>query len=312
MLDKAVDYFSKKWIFRFISFFSRIPDSRIPDFLVTTVNGLFLVENGLPKKLLKWRFFGITWNKEEIFLAHMMSPKILIWKGEQHIDEMKTVPFNYRTDDVHQLLWWHGSLYVVHTGWNRVEVWKDKEQILSFQWHPLETEGEQSLQHINSIWCDHSNFYIVEHNRGKLPVCIRVFNTRFIETNVHYFSDIETHHNNGLHNIYIENGILYTLSVNNFIMRNLLTGIDTVLDIRSHKDIGYLRGFAKDDKFFYIGESNVSSKEDRRKGNSSIIILDENYDIVKVIELEGSGDCHDIRLLKNDYAHNNITCPKVW
>jgi hypothetical protein len=281
-------------------------------FLAATINGLFLIKNGKSKKLLGGSFYGITWNKDEIFLAAWNEPKVFIWRGEDSIKRMDCVPFPFRVDDTHQILWWSGSLYIVHTGYNRLDIWKNKRSIFSIQWHPFFTNNEQSAQHINSIWCDHSNFYIVEHNRGKLPVFIRVFDMEFVETALYSFSDINTCHNNGLHNVYIENNILYTLSVNNFIMRNLSTGKDKVFDIRSHNDIGYLRGFARDNNFFYIGESRISERPDRRKGNSNIIILNNSYQVKDIIELRDSGQLHDIRLLKNDFAHNSLDCPEVW
>lgn len=281
----------------------------VNDFLVTTNKGLFLVREGKPTHILEGDLYGLTWNAKNIFLANYEA-KVLTWENEKTIKNMEKVPFNFRMDDIHQILWWHGSLYVVHTAYNRIDVWENEERVFSYQWHPFKTKGEQSAQHINSIWCNHSNFYIVEHNRGKVPVCVRVFDLKFKEVNCYLFNNIQTIHNNGLHNVYIENDILYTLSVNNLIMRNLNTQQDEVLDIRSHNDIGYLRGFARDNNYFYIGESRVSLKEDRRTGNSNIIILNNNYKIVSTIELKNSGQLNDIRLLKNDFAHNSIECPK--
>lgn len=280
----------------------------ITPFLVSTANKLLFVTDRIVTELLTGWFYGITWDTDKIYLMNRQFPNIFIWTGEKQIENCDRVPFLNRIDDTHQLLWYDGVLYVTHTGRNRIEVWDgQKDRIIEWTDHP----GE-GTEHINSIWYDAGRFYVCEHRYGKEPARIRVFNRDFILFDTIEFFGLDNSHTCGIHNVYIENGQLYTLSVNKLIAKNLKTNQIRQYDIRSHKDIGYLRGLARDDKYFYIGESAVSVREDRRKGDSKVIILDNELKIIDTINLVGTGQLHDIRLLSNDKSHNGLDCPMVW
>lgn len=269
---------------------------------------MLLVENGQVTELFSGFFYGISWDYKQIYMMSQAGPFIHIWTGENKISDCKLVPFPHRIDDTHQILWYEGILYVTHTGRNRIETW-DGERSRIYEWSQ---DRGQGTEHINSIWCDGYLFYVCEHRYGKLPAKIRIFNLNFELKNTIEFYDLNTDHACGIHNVYVENEILYTLSINHLIRRNLITGETKSSDIRSHKDIGYLRSFARSRDKFYIGESAVAVREDRRKGDSSVLILDNDLQIVDIIRLKDTGQIHEIRLLKNDRAHNNLDCPIIW
>lgn len=279
--------------------------------LVSTVNGLFLIEDGQYQKILNGHLYGITWDKIQIYLSSHTKPEISIWTGEADFYNCSKVLFPHRMDDSHQLLWIDNKLYVAHTGHNRIDVWDGKEAYI-YQWLDTVQNGKQAPDHINSIWFYDNKFYVCEHRYGAEPARIRVLNQQFQILKTFDFYNLDHSHSSGIHNVYIEDDILYTLAVNCLIKQNLINNQIEAIEIRQSKDIGYLRGFARNKDAFFIGESRVSIREDRRKNNAIILILDDNLQLIDTIELQDSGDCHDIRLLDNDKAHNGLSCPKVW
>lgn len=277
-------------------------------FIASTANMLLLVENGSVTKLMPGWFYGITWDTKQIYLMSRHSPDIFIWTGEDEIDQCEKVPFLHNIDDAHQILWYDDILYITNTGYNRIEVF-DKKQERFYQWASYPNDFEKAPDHINSIWFYNDEFYVCEHRYGKSPARIRILDKDFTIKRTIEFYDLDCC---GIHNVYIEDDILYTLSVNHLIQKHLITKEVKLNDIRSHNDIGYLRGFARNENNFYIGESIVTSREDRRKGDSSVLILDNDLQVVEIIKLKGTGQLHDIRLLSKDKAHNGLDCPKIW
>jgi hypothetical protein len=221
----------------------------------------------------------------------------LNWNTEE------TVPFPTPIKDIHQIYWFDGVLYATHTAANRLDTWDDRG-FGTIRWC-----GEGADEHINSIWCDGERFYVCEHRRGVEPARVRVFDRGWNPVGTQEFYGLNPAHACGVHNVYVEGGVLYTLSVDRLVLRNLASGETETRVVRDAAHLDYLRGFARSADRFVVGKSQVGVKEVRGEGDAEILFLDENLRLEDVIVLPDAGQLHDIRLLEGDRAHNGLDCP---
>jgi len=114
----------------------------------------------------------------------------------------------------------------------------------------------------------------------------------------------------GNHNVYVENGKIYTLnSVFSTIME-----IDEETDKRREINIAnlggeklYLRGLARNDKYFYVGAAEHASRDKRSFIKSYILAFDSDFNFIERFDIPDMHHIRDIRLYNQiDRAHNGI------
>lgn len=263
-------------------------------FLAGTTNGLYLGT----KKIKGGWIYGITWDeKSRLYLG---SNRLGAGGVDQWTSDFRNViEIGRPIHDIHQILWRDGMLYVTNTAENTLDIF-GKEEIERHSW----AEQDDDI-HLNSVWVDNGLIWVVEHRRGVMPARIRAFDEDWNLVRTEKFFKLPTDCNWGLHNIYVENDILYTLSTTLFLMRNLETGKESRIEFG-----GYLRGLARGDNFWLVGKSRLAKRQNRNSGNGSVLVLDNKFEIVDEIMLPDCGQVQEVRLLNGDRAHNDLAWSK--
>jgi hypothetical protein len=230
-------------------------------------------------------------------------------------------PFHYMGDPgyysgPHQAFWWDQKLFVANTLANRVDWWNQADDtITGLVWDHNILDGD--VDHINSIWRDPDSgmFYVLEHRKMLRPKRIRVLGpelekTQTIELDLDCLVEHSTHC--GLHNVYVECGVLFTLGPSQLILVDgrhsdpVEVELPTIVRYKH-----YLRGFARTKSAFFIGVSEASPGEGRPYGESRVLVVDDRFDLVGEIVLDKRfGQLMEIRIVDGpDRAHNGIPCP---
>lgn len=267
------------------------------DLLVSTVNGLYLIREGRVRRLRDGNYYGITWDRDRLYLACRSDARLYAWDGA---GEPETVECPWRQNDVHQLLWRHGVLYVTTSGSDQIDAWDGSG------WQTLWHGAGDGSDHVNSLWHRFDAFWVVEHRFGQDPAHIRVYGETFDQLrDTHEFQGLTQAHNCGLHNVYVEDARLFTLSVDRLIIRDLVDGTEGAWALG-----GYLRGLARTEGYhWYVGQSRVTERKRRTDGNAEVLVLDNRFRVLTRISIPGAGQVHDIRALRGDWAHNGLPCP---
>jgi len=67
---------------------------------------------------------------------------------------------------------------------------------------------------------------------------------------------------------------------------------------------------ARTENGFYVGLSRLAARHERGEGDSIVVCLDNDFDIVDTIVLKDAGGITEIRAIDGlDLAHNRIRCP---
>jgi hypothetical protein len=255
------------------------------------------------------RAYGITWDEDRIFVAvGRKKGKILIFDGQWRMQGEVQVYDGSR--DTHQMLWWKGTLYIAEPGREAIIRYKDgKTDRIGWQQRFCE---RREKPHVNSIWCDGIRFYVVEHWRRQLPKKVQVLDLNWKPLGALVIDGevLSGSPSNGIHNVYVEDGHLYTLGPGRLIRLNLESDEASAHQIEWSPWPYYLRGLARTDDAFYVGMSQFESvRTARARGQSAFAVMDDALDVVEVVMLRGAGQIHEIRALSGDRAHNGIDCP---
>jgi hypothetical protein len=268
----------------------------VTDLLVGTNRGLFLVRDGDAREVNAGPGYGVTWDHSHLYRVRGG------WVQRHGSLEGGGKPVGRCVHDLHQILWWDGSLYVTETSRDRVQRWTYGAEECVYD---ASGTGEDR-NHVNSVWCDGASFYVVEHRRGNEPMRIVRLDRAFRRLDAFEFRDLTSMHHCGLHNVYVEDGVLYTLSVDEFL------GVDVKSRARETvwKGGDYLRGLARTEGRWWVGRSNLAVRGDRAKGDGSVVVLDDGFGKVDEIVIKDCGQVHEVRALKGDRAHNGLDCPE--
>lgn len=254
------------------------------------------------------RIYGITWDKEHILIAvGRKGGEILVFDGEWR--RQGVIQLDHYLQDAHQILWWKGTLYIVESGCETVLCYRDRK-VKRVGWMQCFYERPKK-PHINSIWCDGKRFYVVEHWRQQLPKKVRILDLKWQSQDVLMIGKeiFGNEPDNGIHNVYIENGWLYTLGPGRLIQLDLSSGETSVHQMEGPWPY-YLRGLARTDGAFYVGMSQFARvRSARTKGESAFAVLDDALKVRDMVTLKDTGPMHEIRALVGDRAHNGIECP---
>jgi len=221
----------------------------------------------------------------------------------------------------HENFYWDGWVYTANTGFNSVIRWNPEAGLrLIYQGEPEQTMpwDEAKDNHLNSIWCDGKNFYVVEHMGG--PSRVRVFDLDW--------KMVRTHQGLGeqAHNVYVEGNAIYvnTSYRHAVAIRDLRTGDEQWVKLAEQLGwrpkfygeqfihIAYPRGLARSKNRWYIGLSAAVQRGDRRKGDSCVMVFDNRWHKTKEMVFDNTGGIGTggVRLMsETDYAHNRIPCP---
>lgn len=245
---------------------------------------------------------GITWNNNDVFLSATIDTKYIVHKFDKSFQLIDTLA-GANLHETHQIFWQDEKLYVLNTGLNRVEILEGNKW-RSVAWK----HAEYDIDHINGLWSDGKQFYFSEfRNRteDKPPSAIRI-----CDLELNSIDEILINVSTGIHNVYREKGILYTLiaDIPRIVMYNLeAKKLDMVkLDI-SDSPV-WVRGLARTRNFWYIGISRWETERDKRHvGDAIVLQLDNNFKETNRIIMPDFGPVCDIRVIDDlDLAHNGV------
>jgi hypothetical protein len=257
-----------------------------------------ILREGHGKRPGDFVYFGCSWNRHTVFVCEGSTDcQNRVYTYDARGRCTGQLPF---TDikGPHQCYWWDGSLYVANTQRNRVEVW-GRGGVRHIRW----AKETRDTEHINSIWCDGEQFYVVGHRWKFQPKKIWVFG---LDWKLRRVIDIVVREETpGMHNVYIEDGVLYTLGPRDVIKYDLRTGDDT----RTRTGY-YLRGLARVPGRFLVGASQKCERKGRAEGDSQFHILDDDLNLLETVTLKDTGGITEIRAVDPpDLAHNGLPCP---
>jgi len=245
------------------------------------------------KVLVPSDFFGITWNKECIFLSRFDSIICIDQNNEIKIYKDKTWA------DLHQIYCLEDKLYVCNTSLGTIEIL----QIVGENLKKTGIKKIENVAHLNSIYFKDDYFYLCDHNKQN-PSYILKCNKNF--------DIIDKYENIGFenHNICIMDDFLYTLSSKKgeLVKINLTDKKKEKINI-SFNDKSYAKGLAYNNKYFLIGLNQQEPDRDKRTYKSCIVIYDNNLEFVKQIELPELHQIKSIKFFKNGLCHNGLDFP---
>lgn len=270
------------------------------DLLVTCMNGIVLYQHGKSRLVTHGTYYGLTWSKHHIYAS--FNPQ------HRNVTEIEVFDTNFlrigklSTSDllgVHQIFYWDNELHVTNTSTDHIHVYSNND-ICLFNW----TGKNEDTRHLNSIWINNEYIYVIEGVQASLGgrPAIQVLTHQYKPVRrIYLMAALQ------IHNVYIENDILYTLGKYGLVRKHMKEKDYSVCDLRPDKTNGFLRGLARTKEFFYIGESEIKSRELRPYGDSRVLVLNNDCKIVDTIELKDTGQIMDVRVINDiDLAHNGI------
>jgi len=282
--------------------------------LVSTYNRVILWDS-TPHTIIETRkpkhhhnFYGITWDEKRIYIAEgwRRVPSVYHVFGSQ-LKHIGTLPVGEMVTDPHQIYWWGGTLYIADSKVDQIVLWDGhEERVVSW------CKPNEPTQHLNSIWCNGENFYVAEHRKKRMPKRVMVLDMSFnplyrIEIPSGAFIKASPH---GIHNVYIENGWLYSCSPKALVSFKLDTRETRTITSPLIKRAHYVRGLARTPDKWFVGLSEIGVRGTRHEGDSAILVLDNDFNTLEVISLEDTGGLTEIRAIDGpDLAHNRLECP---
>jgi len=254
-------------------------------------------------------FFGITWSNSEIYVAdggHTGDSVYHVFNGD--LNRVGRLPIGDGIPDPHQIYWWDGKLYIASAKQDSIFVWDGTEEPEQIRWR----QPGEPTQHLNSIWCDGGAFYVVEHRKRVVPKRVQVLNLHFeplhkIVIPDDAFVKAKPH---GIHNIYIEDGWLYTCSPKAFAAFHMETGVTRTITSRIIQEAHYVRGLARVPGKWFVGLSEAKVRSERGEGDSAVLVLNDDLETIDLLPLQDTGGLNDIRAIDGpDLAHNRMECP---
>jgi len=248
------------------------------------------VETGLANYIEHGRglYYGIAYSEDEVFVAarrSVITPKelrdkesgvILVFGYDMVLRDILTPPFPLR--DMHQIAYFDKKLWVTCAFDDMVAIYDGANWQ---KWYPRDRKDDsKDYYHFNSIYYNNSDLYILAHNYGPSEV----FKFRY--------SDLELKDvfviGNKSHNIWESNGYIYTCdSDNGKIVNN--NGWEKIVG-------KFPRGMAVTSQLCIVGLSEEFERSQRGFTTSSILILDQNWNVKSEILLPKEGLILEIRV----------------
>lgn len=205
-------------------------------------------------------------------------------------------PFPLR--DLHQLYFFDNKLWACATHDNAIAIYSFPGWEL---WHPFgkpENPDDPDRHHINSIWADGDEIFLVGHS--KTSGCVHVFDR---STRAHKRTlDFGTY----AHNVWREDGKLQVLSS----LEGCIAGEDGAR--RPVSPGNFVRGVVATAAHLYVGVSENVNRAEREKGSCEVVKLDRDGRTLNIFGLVGYGMVHDLRCPGvHDIAHQSADGPPV-
>lgn len=292
--------------------------------LISTDNALLYHNDGKETVLHSGAgvYYGITWSESTLYIvargnepSRMLAFDAKMWPK----DPPQFVHMGAPGDGPHQAFYLDGILAVANTQHNRLEMWDEMTGRVWSVW-PGDRYDERDIDHLNSVWrCPASGkWFVAEHRKDLVPKLIRTFalidgkkaDAHVIELDAPELNAGPVRR--GIHNVYAENGSIYTLGPSEIIKHSPLEETTEVIRVSGiEPGVHYLRGLARVGKTWIVGSSKACPREDRAWSSSTIWILGPAFNVLDTIELdERFGQVMDIRAVgQRDKAHNGIKCP---
>lgn len=285
-----------------------------PDLIISSARYIFLLRNKEFTVLLdadtfddkeRKAFYGITWTKYHLFLAELE----YILKFDSSFNIVDRISFtdkklhkNFQHAGTHQITQHDNKIYTANTNHNLIRV-IDSETSEILDSSSCGYKSGEDYNHFNSVYHKDEHMYVCAHNH-KFPSFILKMDKEFNVLRKYF--DIGTRN----HNIYLEDGYIYTLDSLGMCFRRIKEDTEEVkiINIKELTDQGqiFLRGLARTEEHFFIGITTKESiRKDREKNPSWVLCLNNDFDVVGVMRLPKNTQIQEIRLLKDDLAHNN-------
>lgn len=257
-------------------------------------------------------FFGITWDKECIFLSHSNIDNASL-KTETHyrssgqgyvrgyFDNGSTI-ITSGLSMPHQILSdSRGRLLATNTGFNSITVIdlsKREESTHTLNEIDCDVIGDEKRgNHFNSFF-EHNDFlYVVAHNNSRKSAVYELDLSSLTISKV-YETQAEW-----AHNIWIcEHGMIICDSKNGSLYE-VYSG-ETLWKAEDHPII--TRGIASTEDYLFIGRSEYGDRLSRRWSNGGFWIVDrKSLKTIETVKLPSTGCINEMRLVDvTDYCHN--------
>lgn len=286
-------------------------------FLVTCSEKFLLVRGGKVRVLEEGfgLYYGITWDENVIYVASRRRKPGVIRVFGSDLNYLRELPLLYIGDDPHQLFYKDRGLYLADRDRFRVLHWNTYLEYES--WHAFNV-GDQ---HINSIWYNHPFYYVVEHRQGRPVKRIKLFTDSWAHHRTVAFNVGPQSHKtgHGIHNVYFEDDKLFTLAPYELVVIENFDPSDGTFERHVKMPLDgvvcsddYLRGLAVTDKAFFIGVSGTNPRTQRGEGDTRILAVNRQFEVVDTLVLPDTGQILEIRVIGElDFAHNGLRCPYV-
>lgn len=236
-------------------------------------------------------FYGLTWDHEHVYVGarcwdQARGDHLIVLDRELNIIEEYKLP----SAAIHQILWHDGWVYLTDTRRDRVLRWKpDKWEII------FDLGTNEDVFHINSLWHDGKHWWAAGLH-GHIWCDWQASDWLTFE----------------IHNVYREDGrtILGASDQQAISINGVLVSLEQPVGVMQEPtDLwrAYTRGLARGPGHFYVGASAVENeRSERQRGNSAIVVFDDDWRCQDVLRFEDTGGMHDIRVMGPDRAHNGV------
>lgn len=281
--------------------------------IFSTSNGVFILDpkNGIQQQILEGKYYGITKQHSRWFFSRSNNQGDRDHTKNDRISDISSAKIiNYQIKDysvnlfgipgeVHQIDIFEDQLIFPHSGYNQILSIETAALLKAEQ--PIWFDAYQSIplsikepSHLNSIYVNKEKIYLIAHNytmrTGRLSDLI-VYDKNTLDVQI---KALKAH---SAHNICVLQGDLYYCDSNN---KKLFK--NQAVYFEGDK---LLRGLSINDKYIFVGGSDICFDNYKRFSNSPSIYLLDRFTgkHISTFILPDLGDLYEIRQFKAiDYA----------
>lgn len=273
-------------------------------FLVGTLSGLLLFHEGKLYRLFDGRVYGISRHGERWYVYRNQEPpfgkgwgpekgQILSFRLDGPRAQDLRVEAGLLDPEVHQIDFFKGRLFVTDTANNCLIVYRVSPGGLeSPTYHypngELPEDGSKSnYVHINSVFSDGDNLYLVYHNQtyktGNMSEVVQLDSGYKV---VKRWSTL----GKSAHNIYVDD--------TGYLICNSQDGELHFKDETLLKIPYYTRGLALNNERILLGASEFANKAQRMNKDGHVFALErENFQTLAQLSIPGSGSIYELRFV---------------
>ena len=258
------------------------------EFLISTKNGLFYIENYFLFKIMNGEFYGITVVSKSQFLIYqkgLNTGKIFLLTKENNNFVYKKTILNNLSNGIHQIDLVDDKLFIANTYNNSIDIYKYDNVLISLtKMDEIFPDGKlligrksKNYLHLNSVYFKKGLLYALSHNetsKSNKPSEIFIYDLKTKKI----VKKIKTSSGNA-HNILVHKKNLFHLdSMNKEIKVNNLSFLK--LD-------KFLRGLSVSNDFITVGGSDYAKRVNRNSAKGCIYFLSHNSEILEIVNIDG-------------------------